>query len=379
MKIVFLINSLTSGGAENVVVTIVSKLLQENHDVELICLEKNNFYAIPEGLKVTYLTENDGKSSGLKKLFLIPYLAYKLKRYSQENKIDVIHSHLYRANYINVLSTLFGASHTTQIVNHGIISRYKTKGLLGKINLFLIKHLYSKANLIILISKMMKKDLNDLFDFSNKQIVINNPYDINKINKLKDEPIEDFHFLPTKKYLITMGRLISLKRYQDVLKALSMLDDNIELVLLGDGEERDNLVSLSKTLNINKRVHFLGNILNPFKYLAKADVFILSSETEGFPNSIIEALACKTVVVSSDCISGPREILAPSTSISLQLKDEIEVTEYGVLYPVGNIKLLRKAIKHLINVESSEKLLSRAKDFSVEKIITQYKKVLEIE
>lgn len=384
MKIAFLINSLTSGGAEKIVVTIINKLQKENYEIELICLEKNDFYDLPKNIKIKYLTNNSGKSSGIKKLFEIPFLAFRLKNYIKENDIQIVQSHLYRANYINVLSNILGAKHQTQIVNHGIASRYKLKGLLGKINLFLIQNLYSKANTIISISKEMKNDLNNLFLFKNKQLVINNPYDIENINNLKIKETTEFIFNPEKRYLITMGRLIKLKRYDDVIKSLKHLPENIELILLGDGEEKENLNVLAKELNLKERTHFIGNVKNPFKYLFKADIFILSSETEGFPNSLIEALACSLPVISTDCISGPREILAPKTESSKLLKKDFKVEEFGILYPISNVIELSKAVIFLLenpNIYNDLKYKSsnRANDFSIEKIILQYKKVLELE
>jgi N-acetylgalactosamine-N,N'-diacetylbacillosaminyl-diphospho-undecaprenol 4-alpha-N-acetylgalactosaminyltransferase len=384
MKIAFLINSLTSGGAEKIVVTIINKLQKENYEVELICLEKNNFYNLSKDIKIKYLTNNSGKNNGIKKLFEIPFLAFKLKNYIKENDIQIVQSHLYRANYINVLSNILGAKHQTQIVNHGIASRYKIKGLLGKINLFLIRNLYSKANMIITISKEMKNDLNNLFLFKNKQLVINNPYDIENINRLKIQENTKFVFDSKKKYLITMGRLIKLKKYDDVIKSLKNLPENVELILLGEGEEKENLKILAKELNLKERTHFIGNVKNPFKYLSKADIFILSSETEGFPNSLIEALACGLPVISTDCISGPREILAPKTESSKLLKKDFKVEEFGILYPIGNIQELSKSIIFILENQHiydslKYKSIQRANDFSIEKIIIQYKKVLELE
>lgn len=383
MKIAFLINSLTSGGAEKIVLTIINKLQKENYDVELICLEKNDFYDLQKDIKIKYLTDNAGKSNGIKKLLEIPFLAYKLKKYIQQNQIEIIQSHLYRANYINVLSNIFGAKHESQIVNHGIASRYKIKGLLGRINLLLIKYLYKKANTIVSISKEMQNDLNNLFVFKNKQLVINNPYDIETINLLKIQEITDFIFNPDKKYLITMGRLITLKRYDDVINSLKKLPENIELILLGDGEEKKNLEILSENLGIQHRTHFMGNIQNPFKFLSKADIFILSSETEGFPNSLIEALACDLAVISSDCISGPREILSPTTNSAKLLDKKFKLEEFGILYPVGNIQELTNSILYLIKNKNLEILLKnksqiRANNFSIDIIIKEYKRLLKL-
>lgn len=382
-KVVFLINSFTAGGAEKVMTVLINNFHQEKIDMEIICLEKNFFYSLPDDIKVTYLSNFDGSESSVKKLLYIPIFALRLQKYLKNNNIRLVQSHLYRANYINILSYLMGGGQFTQIVNHGIISRYKLKGLNGKINLFLIKYLYARADLLITISKAMQIDMQNLFDFKNKQIVINNPYDINSINRLMWKKITDFSFNTNKRYLINVGRLIPLKRNKDILTVLKKLPEHIELIFLGDGEEKENLFLLAEELKIRHRVHFLGNVENPYKYVRMCDMCINCSESEGFPNVLVESMICRTPIISSDCISGPREILAPDTDIGFQLTKGIEKAKFGILYPVGDLNSLAKAIIELLNdVELKEKYkveaYQRAYDFSVEKIANQYKKVLNV-
>ena len=371
-KITFLINSLSSGGAEKVLATIANSLVNDYY-VEIIFLEKNEFYKLDKRVKKTYLSNFNGNENGIKKLFYLPILAWKLKKYIQKNNIKLIQSHVYRANYINVLAKILGAKHKTQIVNAGRVSRYKEQGLLGKLNLFLIKYLYSRADLIILKSLGMQDDMQKLFHFTNKQIVINNPYDIEKIEKLSFEKVEDFNFDKDKKYLISVGRLISLKRNTDLIKALSKLDKSVEAIFLGDGNEKESLKNLAKKLRIEQRVHFLGQVDNPYKYLKNSDIFVSCSESEGFPNVLVESMICEIPVISSDCVSGPREILAPE-----------ENNQYGFLFDVGDINQMVNDIGLLlVNKSLQKELIKKAKkracDFSLDKILNKYKKVLEID
>lgn len=379
--IVFLINSLCKGGAERAILTLSKKFTENNHKVTILALANNNFYNIPKGVDIVYLSKMDDSLSGIIKMLYIPYHAWKLRQYLKKNNISLVQSYLFRANFVNLLSTLFGSNHTVQVVNRSVVSRFFNEGLSGKINLLLIRYLYPRANNIIHISMEMKNDFNQHFFTSDSERVIYNPYDIDSILELSTETIDDFLFKSDKQYIIAVGRLIPLKRFQDAIEAISRVNLDIELIILGDGEERESLEQLAKELSVEKRIHFLGQVDNPFKYIKKSDLFISTSSVEGFPNVILEAMLCKTVVISSDCLSGPREILAPDSDSSKRLSSGMEIAKFGILYGVGDIDALVTSILYIledINIsnEYQDRAFSRAKEFSVENIASQYREVL---
>ena len=232
---------------------------------------------------------------------------------------------------------------------------------------------------------MMQYDANKLFNFNTKQTLIYNPHNIEKIKQLSNEKVNDFEFDKDKIYLISIGRLVKIKRNKDLLKVLQFLPENIEAIFLGDGEEKEYLSDLSKKLNIEKRVHFLGKVKNPYKYIKRSHILVHTSETEGLPNVLVEALICEIPVISSDCIAGPREILYPSSDITKQLKkgDGFEIGEYGILFAIGDIRALKEAINFLLKnkklyYEYKNKSIKRAEDFCVENIIKKYKKILDL-
>jgi glycosyltransferase involved in cell wall biosynthesis len=131
---------------------------------------------------------------------------------------------------------------------------------------------------------------------------------------------------------LSVGRLSKEKDYATLLRAFAdlQLHPDARLIILGEGSLRDALEELVSTLRLGSRVSMPGFVSNPYAYMARAQLFVLSSQFEGLPGVLIEALACGCQVVSTDCPSGPREILRGG--------------ELGRLVPVGDVEALRRAI-----------------------------------
>ena len=383
-EVTLFINSLTSGGAERILAIVATELVEQNIEVNLLCIENDNVYKLPKEVKITYLSNLSKHDSNLKKFLYLPLLALRLKHYIKRNQTSLIQSHIYRANFTNLLAKLFGAKHQVQVVEVTSIGNLKDGGFAKKINFYLIKLLYRYANKVIFISQKMREEFLKNFSYIDDYCVINNPHDITKVEQLSHEKIDNFTFQKNKKYLVTVGRLSPEKRLYSVIDTLKELDSEIELLIIGDGVEEQNLKSYTKEKNLISRVHFLGRVENPFNYIRASDIFILASEGEGFPNVIIEAMLCGTPVISTDCLTGPREILAPSTDINFQLKEGVEVAQYGILYPIDDTNALREAITLLL---SDNKLYTtyqnngqkEAQRYSVKNIINQYKEALCVE
>ena len=371
---------MAAGGAQGILVSLIDEYLLQNKKITLIMLSKNHFYEIPNEVTKVYLYDRN-VSSPLYETLLIPYYAWRLNRYIKKENLKTVQSHLFRANFVNILAKYFASNHLVQVVNHSVISRFFNESLASKINLFLIKLLYPKADKIIYISKRMKEDfLNHVKGIENKGYVVYNPYNITKVLEGVNKKNDTFIFNPSKKYLITIGRLIALKRFEDVLCALSRLSEDIELIILGDGKKKADLIALAKKLNISSRVHFLGQVNNPYYYLSRADLMIAPSSVEGFPNVLVEAMICRTAIISTDCISGPREILAPNSDHNFQLKKGIELAEFGILYVVGDVDGLTESIELLLKNNElkrnyEEKAFVQSETLSVSKIAKSYKEI----
>lgn len=383
LNLCILINSLTSGGGEKVAITLCEQFKKNGINVFFVCLERDDHYTFDH--KIDYLSGHEGENgSNVQKLFYLFIFASRFKKFLREKKIHLVQSHLNRANYVNIIARMFGSAHHAQLVNHGIVGRYESYGnLAGKINLFLTKWLYKKADQVILASKGMMLDLKRLGRFQNDLTVINNPFDVEKIIDMSRESIEkdEFIFDERKKYLIAVGRLENVKKITDIIMAMEMIRKrlpDVELIILGDGPEKINIYDFAEKLDMGQIIHLSGDVKNPFKYISRADILISASEYEGFCNVIVEALISGTAVISTDCESGPREILAPGTDVSIKLKQgEIEFAEFGVLVPVGDHECLAGAITELLSDVSrlkyySENGIKRAVDFDKSPITEKY-------
>jgi glycosyltransferase involved in cell wall biosynthesis len=228
---------------------------------------------------------------------------------------------------------------------------------------YLIKLSYPFADDIIAISKGVSEDLAEFCSVEENRIkVIYNPAITPAIADESEESISHQWFTAyTYPVILGVGRLMDQKDFSTLIKAFRQLLQKREarLVILGEGEKREELEELTQNLGIEEKVDIAGFKQNPFPYMKNADVFVLSSVWEGFGNVLVEAMACGTPVVSMDCPSGPAEIL--------------ENGKYGPLVPPGDSEALVYAILDTLDSPiDSELLKERANDFEVEKISSEY-------
>ena len=375
------INSLTSGGAEKVVLTLLERFRHSGNKLELVLIEKQRFYDLPSGISSVFLTKYESLEKGFLK---IPYLfvcAYRLKK-SIENPKQIVQSHLLRASFINVIAKVFGSKHHAQIVVHSRINFDHKPIFIRLISKWIYRQVFKRADSIISICEVMKNELDTYLQLKDHPMhrTIYNPHNLREIQEKAKMETPDFHFSKDKKYIISVGRLVPGKRIDDLISALSKIQiqaPEVELLIVGDGNLRADLEQQAQSLSLGQKVHFLGFQKNPFAYIAQSDVMVLSSEWEGLPNILIESMACGTAVISADCISGPREIIHPESNISRQLTNKIEYGQYGILYPVGAVELLAKALYDLLTDKTLldnyvQEGFVRAKDFDQIKIAEQY-------
>jgi N-acetylgalactosamine-N,N'-diacetylbacillosaminyl-diphospho-undecaprenol 4-alpha-N-acetylgalactosaminyltransferase len=376
------IYSLGSGGAERVVSILLNEL-KNKYNITLILMNDTIFYEIPENINVIFLENANAFENGIKKLLKLPFLSWKYSKIIKQNKIDISLSLLTRPNYINVISKLFNNQAKIIISERSFLSEeFKKLNFHSLVSKFLVRLIYKYADFAIAISKGSMVDLIKNFNFpKNKVEVIYNPIDLDYIKQNAVIIDNDTNLINFNKFtFITVGRLVSGKNHKQIIEAMHYLKNyNCQLLIIGDGEELRNLIKLVEKYKLKNYVIFLGKQKNPFKFLSKSNCFVFASQHESFGNVLLEALACELPVISTDCLSGPREILAPGTEYK-NLND-IEIAEYGILTPINDVEKLAKAMKLMyenkeLRYNFKNKVKIRAKDFEVNKIIKKWEKII---
>ena len=298
-KYLIFCNSFSKGGGERIAVNLANGLSLEEKDVCLFSIENKQTYESHESI---YVYKNPvscdlpivGKLITNVSAFF--FMIYIIKKY----KIDVVVSHLFRANYINIFVS-FITKHQSVVVTHGSISKYLNTKISSSINIFLIKRLYFFASKKVFLTGRMRDDYLPYVG-ENNNVVIPNCYDLNAIENYSNEAVVD---CPYNKgdYFIFVGRFHSVKNIDSILD--TFIENNSNLLLVGDGCEFDKF----RYKYIDSRITFLGAKSNPYPYIKNAKCLLLASESEGFPNVLIEAFKLGVPVISSDCRTGPREIL----------------------------------------------------------------------
>lgn len=238
-----------------------------------------------------------------------------------------------------------------------------------------VKKRLSKYDKIVLLCDDMKKDYEKNFpELKEKLYRIYNFLDFERIKKLKTD---DFELSEKEKklikenYCVTVARLDYPKDFDTLISAFEILKEkNIDekLFIIGEGEQRKDIESKLKEKKLEEDIILLGRKVNPYIWINNADIFVHSSKREGFPAVLLEALACNKMIISSDCMTGPKEIL--------------ENGKNGELFEVGDYKKLSELLeRYITNPDEKNKYIEnskiRIKDFEKEKILNEYSDFFE--
>jgi len=373
-RLLIFINTLQSGGAERVVSLLLGHL-KDDFEIHLALYCNIVDYAIPPEIKLLNL-EQPLKQARLIRLFKLPFLSYKVYRYCIKNDIKISVAFLYRPCYINALmKSIWGYKGKVIMCErtHQTTMQQSQSKLYRWFSKFMVMFSYKRADLVLANSYAMQTDLIENFKIKTPVRVIYNPIDLNFIRTHKDE-VPDFVFDKDIFHFVNVGGFRKEKNHLLLLQAFFILKNlPCKLVIVGGGVMEEELKQKVSDLGLMDKVVFCGFELNPFKYVSRCDCFVLSSDVEGFPNVLIEALACGKPVISTDCSSGPRELLAPATDLHHRAINNYEIGEYGILTPVNDIAALAAAMRKMyedraLRMQFSEKAAGRAQQFDVDEI-----------
>ena len=375
-KVAIFVYSLGGGGAERVALELAIGL-KESYEVEIVTLSPTQKYD-NQGIKTTALALDDLDSSAFAKMLSLFRLAKVFSAYCKKERIDAVISFLSRPNIIAALSKLINPRVRLIAAEHTTLSNYYGDSFSEMVLKKLLTISYKSANAVVAVSEGIKADLTDNFGVRSKDIsVIYNPIDLQKIKLMalqKTNRVSGDGFI-----FVTAGRLVESKNYPFLFEAFKSLPSFCKLWVLGSGELESELKFLAVEMGLHERITFFGFCENPYAYFAAADCFVMGSRLEGLPTVLIEALACGIPVISTDCKSGPREILGGGVDM---LTSGIERAQYGLLASLDTPKFLSLAMTKMIEDDDMRNQYmagakERAEFFSKEKSIIKYKNLIE--
>jgi N-acetylgalactosamine-N,N'-diacetylbacillosaminyl-diphospho-undecaprenol 4-alpha-N-acetylgalactosaminyltransferase len=369
-RILFVINSLAGGGAERVMATLLrnSKDRLESCDFALAVLDDDPpGFALPSWLTIFQL---DCRHGTLRSIFALDRL---VRRYDP----DVTLSFLTRANLSSGIA-MMKRGRPWIISERTSTSAHLGSGLRQSVTKSLIRLVYPRASRVIAVSAGVAAKLSKSFAVPTRKVdVIPNPVDIAAIEADAREP----NPLPVDEpYIIAIGRLVPVKNYRLLVEAFARAGLPCRLVIAGDGPERDALRLAACELGVEERVLLPGWLSNPYPALSGARLFALSSNVEGFPNALVEALALGVPAAATNCSDGPAEILAGK---SVDQVSGVETAAAGILAPVGDADSFAEALKLAFDPSIGKRLAQRgrkrARDFSAGASAVRYWGIIEQE
>lgn len=373
VQVDLLINSMAAGGAQRTVLSLLDCYREHpRYQVRLVLLERRETYSVPDGTETLLLNpRRDGRERGVRKAADLPVLARRYRADCRIRGTRVVLSFLERANYVALAARGKGDDFGVVACECTDPGKAYGRGVAGRFNRTMIGLLYPKADRIVAKSSATRDDLSRTFGVPAEKIaIVPNACDVDGIRRLAAlEAGHPFFGAGSPPVVVGVGRLVPLKGWGDLIDAVAQARRSVpcRLVLVGEGPERESLSRRAMDLGIGADVAFAGWRENPFPLIAHADVLALCSRHEGFPNVLLEAMACRCPSVASDS-GAPGEILKDGAG--------------GLLYPVGDVPALAVALLGILkNRALRDRLISagslRVLDFSPEKILPLYDELLE--
>ncbi len=346
MKLLYIINSLGTGGAEKLLVDMIPIVEKKGIQVELLILQKTNSFfeqeVVQSNIKIHY---SSNSLYSPKNILLIRNLA---------KKFDLVHVHLFPSQYW----AAFSFSKTPMIITEHCTTNKRRK----KVYQLIERLTYGRYEKIISISQKADDSIQKWLGFSkNKFAMIENGINLETFNNALPITIETIP--PHCKKIIMVGRFNATKDQPTAIKAMSVLQENVHLLLVGDGNLRNSCEELAKTLKVDHRVHFLGLRKDVPQLLKSCDINLISSHSEGLSISSLECLASGKPLITSD-VNGLREVNKGA----------------GLLFEDTNFHELANCVNQLLGDVDfynlvSKRGLQRAMEYNINRTVDQHVKL----
>lgn len=360
-KLAIFMDSLFGGGGQRSMLNLAHGIADRGHDIDLVLAQVEGPFLgeVPKSAKVIDLKASRALTS-------LPALV----RYLRQNQPDAMLSVFGHINIVALLARRLAGTRTKLFVNEQNTVSMEAKNASSwrmRLTPKLMNLFYPWADGIVVVSEGVGQDLTQLIDVPRERInVIYNPSVVGAaVQEQANAPLDHPWFKPDQPpVLIAVGRLQPQKDYPMLIEAFSQVRQTqpVRLLILGEGKERSMLEALISERDLEKDISLPGFVKNPYAYMARASLFVLSSRWEGLPTVLIEALCCGTPVVATDCPSGPKEILRDG--------------QFGQLVPVGNAKAFAQAIRTSLEKKRSSPPPESWQPYELGTVANQYIKLL---
>lgn len=350
------------GGAERVTLTLLQHLDRERFDVSLVLMrhEGNWLDQVPHYVRVHVL----GSSTLWTAWFPLAKLLYG-------SKPDVLFSPGGTDVAAIIAKHLVHSPSRVVLSERGALYRGR-RTFKRRLVVWFKRFSYPFADQLTAVSQGVKDEMVSVLGLAADRIkVIYNPIVDEKLEAQMREPATHPWFYENVPIILGVGRLVPEKDFAMLLRAFARVHKQrpVRLVILGEGPLRTNLIDLAAQLEVQDDVCLAGFDQNPFKYMSRCSVFVLSSRHEGLPGVLIQAMACGAPVISTDCPYGPAEIIC-------------EPGRDGILVPVGDAEAMADKIGYLVDHPTVAKEMGLEGQagvcrFGVEKAVLEYTRLLE--
>ncbi|SHJ11993.1 glycosyltransferase [Algibacter luteus] len=323
-KISFVIGALKSGGSERVI-TNLSNQLVEKYEVHIICLTKSEpFYELNSNVKLFYCKEQYQPSNSILQGIKLNYALYKtISNYLKKEKINLFIGFITSANILAILASR--KNNIPCIISERNYTNKSNTPLHWRV---LRKLLYKKAEFLVVQTEEMKKQFEPIIN-NNKIVILKNPI-APELTHARDINYKK------ENLILNVGSLINQKAQDVLIKAFANIDNaNWKLIIIGKGEKQKVYEELIKSLNLDNKITLLGQTKDIAQFYNKSKIFAFTSLFEGSPNALIEAMHFGLACVSTDCPTGPSELITDNHS--------------GYLIPINDQKKLELCLKKLMN------------------------------